>query len=121
MLITRKRYFNPLTFFGCNALKFVSINNKECKVRTEIRNINSNEPSFCPHSILANKCCSSYNNINDPCTKSCVSDIIEDMNIKVYNLMSRTNETRHISWYETSTCKCRLDASTFNDKCRWEC
>ena len=52
MVITRKRYFNPLTFFGCNALKFVSINNKECKVRTEIRNINSNEPSFCPTVFL---------------------------------------------------------------------
>ena len=25
--------------------------------------------------------------------------------------MSRTNETRHIKWYETCKCKCRLDAS----------
>ena len=50
------------------------------------------------------------------------------MNVKVFNLMSRTNETRHIKWYETCKCKCRLDASVCNnkqrwnkDKCRYEC
>ena len=25
--------------------------------------------------------------------------------------MSRTNETRHMSWHETCACKCRLDSS----------
>ena len=33
------------------------------------------------------------------------------MTIKVFNLMSRTNERRHISWNETCTCKCSLDIS----------
>ena len=46
----------------------------------------------------------------------------------VFNLMSRTNETRHTKWYETCKCKCRLDGSLCNnkqcwneDKCRCEC
>ena len=34
--------------------------------------------------------------------------------------MSRTNETRHIKWYETCKCKYRLDASVFNNKQRWD-
>ena len=33
--------------------------------------------------------------------------------------MSRTNETRDIKWHETCKCKCRLDASVFNYKKRW--
>ena len=33
--------------------------------------------------------------------------------------MSRTNETRHIKWHETCTCKCRLDASVFNNTKLW--
>ena len=33
--------------------------------------------------------------------------------------MSRTNETRHVSWHETCPCKCSVDASVFNDKQRW--
>ena len=30
--------------------------------------------------------------------------------------MSRTNEARHIEWHETCKCKCRLDASVYNNK-----
>ena len=108
-----------MTFFSCNALKCVSINNQECKVRSEILNINSNEPSFIPYSILANKCSGSCNNINDSYAKLCVSDVVKDINIKEFNLISRTNETRHVSWHETCTCKCRLDASVGNDKQGW--
>ena len=40
-------------------------------------------------------------------------------NVKVFNLLSRTNETRHIEWYETCKCKCKLDASICNNKQRW--
>ena len=50
------------------------------------------------------------------------------MNVKVFNLMSRNKETRHIKWHETCKCKCGLDASVCdnkqlwnNDKCRCEC
>ena len=51
-----------------------------------------------------------------------------NLNLKVFNLMSKTNETSHIKWYETCKCKRRLDASVCNnkqclndDKCRCEC
>ena len=37
----------------------------------------------------------SCNNINDPYAKICVPDIAKNLNVKVFNLMSRTNETRH--------------------------
>ena len=46
----------------------------------------------------------------------------------MFNLVSRTNETRHIKWHKTCKCKCRLDPSICNsnqrwndDKCRCEC
>ena len=39
-------------------------------------------------------------------------------NIKVFNLMSRTNETSHTEWHKTRKCKCRLDASVCDDKQR---
>ena len=52
----------------------------------------------------------------------------KNLNVKVFNLMSRTNETRPIEWHEICNCKCRLDASVCNnkqrlndDKCRCEC
>ena len=35
------------------------------------------------------------------------------------NLISRTNETRHIEWHESCKCKYRLDGSVCNNKQRW--
>ena len=42
------------------------MNNQEYKVRWEIININTNEPSFYPYSVKINKCSGCFNNINDP-------------------------------------------------------
>ena len=41
------------------------------------------------------------------------------MNIKVFNLISGTNETRFIKRHESCKCKCRLDAIACNNKQRW--
>ena len=67
-------------------------------------------------SIKTSKCRGSCNNINDPYAKICVPNVINDLNVKVFNLISRTIETRHIKWHETCNCKCRLDANVCNNK-----
>ena len=69
--------------------------NQECKVRLQIVNANSNEPVFYPFSIETSKCSGSCNDINDPYAKMCVPDVVKNLNVKVFNQMSRTNETRH--------------------------
>ena len=118
-----KVFFIRLTissnFTNIIPLSCISMKNQECKVRLEIANVNSNEPISYPFSIKTNKCGGSCNNINDPYAKICVPDVIKDFNVKVSNLMSKTNETRHIKWYEASKCKCRVDASVCNNKQRW--
>ena len=102
--------------------------NKECKVRPEIVNVNSNQTVFNPFSIKTSKCSGSCNNTNDPYAKICVPDVVKNLNVKVFNLMSRTNEPRYTEWLETCKYKCRLDTSVCSnkqrwndDKCRWEC
>ena len=77
------------------------MNNQECKRRPEIINVNSDEPVFYPFNIKASKCSGSCNNINDPYAKMCVPDVVKNLNVKVFDLMSRTNETRRIEWHET--------------------
>ena len=83
---------------------------------------------FFPFGIKTSKCSGSCNNINNPYAKFCVSDVVKKLNVRAFNLMSRTNETRHIEWHETCKCKCRLDTRVCNnrqywndDKCRCEC
>ena len=58
----------------------------------------------------------------------CVPDVFKSINVKVFNLMSRINETRHIIWHESCKCICTLNASGCNNrqssnegKCRCEC
>ena len=106
---------------GCNLssvnpLECLSINNQECKVRPDVFNVTSDKPAFFPFSIKTSKYSGICNNINDPYTKLCVPDVIKNFNLKVFNLMSRTSETRHVKWHETYKCKCRLDASVCNNK-----
>ena len=88
-----------LSFFSCSAVKCSSMNNQECKVKPEIKNINNNELSFYPHSVKISKCSGNCNNINDAYANLCVPDVVKNMNVKVFNLISRTNETRYIKWY----------------------
>ena len=47
---------NPL---NATLLKCISMTNQECKVRTEIGNVNSDDPVFCPFSIKTSKWCGS--------------------------------------------------------------
>ena len=100
-------------------LTCISMTNQEYKVIPQIVNVNSDEPAFYPFSIKTSKCSGNCNNINDPYAKMCALDVATSLNVKVFNLMSRTNETRHIEWHETCKCKCRLDASICNNKQRW--
>ena len=107
------------SFTSVNSLSCISMNNQACKAGPEIINVNNNNPVFYPFSIKTSKCSGYCNNINDPYTKICVPDVVKDLKVKVFNLMSRTNETKDIKWHKTRKCECRLDAIVCNSKQRW--
>ena len=119
----KKVFFIGLTilsdFINTNSLDCISMKNQECKTRPQVINVKGNNPIFYPFSIKISKCSGNCNNINDPYAKICVPDIIKNLNVKVFSLMSRTNETRFIEWHEKCKCKCRLDAIVCNNKQRW--
>ena len=117
----KKVFFLGLTVISniTVALECISMKNQKCKVRPKIVYINSNNPIFYPFSVKINKCSSNFNNINDPDAGICVSDTVKKLNVKVFNLMSRTNETRSIKLHETCKCICRLNKIICNNKQRW--
>ena len=51
---------------------------------------------FFPFSIKKGKRSGSCNNINSPYAKLCVPNVLKNVNVKVFNLMSRTSQTRSI-------------------------
>ena len=131
--LVKRMFVSAIMLFGynltrVNSLECISIKNEECKVRPQIVNVNSKEPIFYPYSIKTSKCSGSCTNINDPYAKMCVPNVVKNLNVKVFNLISWKNEIRHIKWHETCKCKCRLNKSVCNtkqcwneDKCRCEC
>ena len=106
-------------FINVSSLSCISMKKLECKRRPQIVNVGSNNPIFYSFSKKISKCSGSSNNINDPYAKICAHDIIKNLNVKVFYLMSRTNETRFLKWHEKCECKCRLDAIVCNNKQCW--
>ena len=93
-------FISTVIFFGgllnVDSLKCISLKNQECKLRPEIVNIDSNDPIFYPFSIKINKCSGNCNNISNPYARICVPVTVKNLNVKVFNLISLYNETRHI-------------------------
>ena len=58
------------------------MNNRECKIRSKIIDINSNKPTFYPYSVNINKCSGSCNNVNDSYAKLCVRCVVKNINVK---------------------------------------
>ena len=77
------------------------------------------DPVFFPFSIKRSKCSGSYNNINNPHAKLGAPDVKKNLNVKVFSLVSGTNEKRRIEWHETCKCKCRFEHSVCDNKQRW--
>ena len=108
--------FTNINSLNVIPLSCISMSNQECKTRSKIINVNGNEPVFFPFSTETSKCSGSCNNINYPYAKTCVPDVVKNWNIKVFNLMSRTNKTRHIEWHEACKCECKFGANVCNNK-----
>ena len=66
------------------------MNNQECKTRPPVVNINSDNPFFYLYSIEVDKCSGICNNINDPYSKLRVPNVVKNINVKVFNLASKS-------------------------------
>ena len=116
----KKVFFVGLTilssFASVNSLSCISTNNQGCKTRPQVVNVNGDELVFFPFSIKTSKCSGSCNNINHLYAKICIPNVVKNLNVKVFNLMSRTDETRHIEWHETCKCVRQFGANLCNNK-----
>ena len=104
-----------------NTLECLSVINQKCMRRPKILDINEGggEALFYPHNVLVNKCSGSCNTLDDPMAKMCVPNIIKDVNMKVYNILKRLNETRNVLWHESCKYVCQLNSSVCNTKQIW--
>ena len=66
--------------------------------------------------VKVNKCSRNCNNINDPYARLCVPNVAKNINLKVFNLMPWSNQTKQIKCHESCTCECRLNSIVCNNK-----
>ena len=108
-----------LNLLGVKALKCVLVVNQKFMSRPKIINTNANDLVFYPLSMKINKCSGDCNTINNAMAKLCVPDIVRGINIKVFSLLSRINETRKVVWHQTCKCDCRLTSAVCNERQEW--
>ena len=106
-------------FTNADSLSCISMKNQECKTRSQVINVNGDEPVFFPFSIETSNCNGTCNNINYPYAKICALDIIKNLNVKLFNLMLRTNEARFIEWHKACKCWYKFGENYCNNKQRW--
>ena len=87
-----------MTFFSfnvlsVNSLECILMKNQECDVREKVINVNTNNPVFYSFSVKVNKCSGNCNNISDPYARLCVPDVVKNISLKVFNLVSWSNQT----------------------------
>ena len=85
VFFTRLTILSSVNLLATTPLRCISMINQECKVRSEIVNVNSNEPVFYPFSIITYKCSNTCNNMNDPYAKQCVPGVVKNLDVNVKN------------------------------------
>ena len=118
-ICTIGKFCESLAFNSTRPIKRVSLNNQPCKARPTLTDVNSNETNFYPFNVSVNDSGGSCNTINDPYARVCVPDKVKSMNVNVFNLMSRINETRFLVQHELHECACGLNESGCNSKEKW--
>ena len=86
--------FFSFNVFSVNSLECISVQNQKCKVREVIIN---NDYILYPFSIKVNKCNGNCNNISNPYSRVCISNVAGNITAIVLDLMSWKNKTKQIN------------------------
>ena len=57
-----------------------------------------------PYKIKVNRCVGGCNNFTNPYSKVCIPDIVKNISVKVFDLISQQSELREIRFHKS--CKC---------------
>ena len=106
---TTRRFDRSLVSICKGHIKCVSLNNQPCQARPTLTNINSKDPLYYSFIASVNKCDGIYNTTYDPYARVCVPYKVKNINVKIFHLMLRVNETRLLVQHELCDCKCRLN------------
>ena len=82
-------------------MKYVSLKSLSCQAGPALVGINFNASLFYPFIFSVNMCSGSCNTIDYPFAGVCVPNKVKNMNVKLFNIKSRTNEPRFLVQHES--------------------
>ena len=74
---------------------------------------------YYPFAVKLDKCVGSCNTLKDLSNKVCVPDNTEDLNLNVFNMITRINVSKTLTKYILCVCKCRCDERKRISDQRW--
>ena len=108
---------------GVNQTKCVSLNNQKCFIQPCLINLHPNKYNqefyYYPFAVKLNRCAGSCNAFNDLSSKVCVPNKTEDLNIHVFNLITKKNESKLLTKDISCKCKCKFVGRKCNSNHRW--
>ena len=85
----------------------ISMNNEQCIVRPTLVDLNLDELHYYPFIISMNGCDGGCNTTEDPIGTICVPNKMEDMNLKVFNMIKMINISETPA--KNISCECRYE------------
>ena len=110
----------------------MSLNNQQCMTQPTLTNLHCNEYyqglRYYLFAVNLNRYIRSSNNHSDLSNRKSVSNETEDLNLNVFNMISKINESKTLAKHISYKCECKFSESKCNlhekwnkDKCRSKC
>ena len=72
-----------------------------------------------PYKIKVDKFVGSCNDVNNLYYKVCLSDVVKNISVKSFDLISRKSVSKNITFHKSCKCGCLLDEKVCNNKQKW--
>ena len=108
--------------------KFISVNKELCFARPNLIDLNPNQLHYYQFMVNLDRCFGSCITFNNPSGRICIPNKTENKNLNVFNMITRTNESRTLKKHISCNCRCKRDGKKCsvnqewnNNKCHCEC
>ena len=100
--------------------KYVSLSNQKCEIQPAFINLQPNEYSqefqYYPFTVTLDKYFETCSTLDDLTNKICVPNKTEDLNLRVFNMITGINESKTLTKHISCECKRKFDERKFKLK-----
>ena len=108
-----------LSFSRSLPIKCVSSNNESRMIRLCLIDLNLLECKYYPSMISLDKYSGSSNSVDDLSTKICVPNKTKDINVTMFNMITKKNEAKKMVKHISCDCKCKFNSLSCSSNQKW--